>query len=72
MRVECAPRIERAGNVLEQRVPPAHERRDDELDLLALPVYHGLDVVEEPVGDLRGGAQLVNGHSRPPVWKRGR
>jgi hypothetical protein len=40
-----------AGDVLEQRVPAAHERGDHEHDLLALAVDDRLDVVEEPIGD---------------------
>jgi hypothetical protein len=33
-------------------VASADEGRDDERDLLALPVHDGLDVVEQPAGDL--------------------
>src|SRR4051794_31917357 len=42
-----------AGHVFEERVAAAHERCDDELDLLALAVHDGLDVVEEPLRDVR-------------------
>src|SRR4029450_4742706 len=42
------------GDVLEEDVPVADERGEDELDLLALPVDDGLDVVEEPRRDLAG------------------
>ena len=33
-------------------MPAAHEGRQDELDLGALAVDDGLDVVDEPLGDL--------------------
>jgi hypothetical protein len=49
-----------ARDVFEERVAAAHQRRDDELDLLALPVDDGLDVVEKPLGDGVGRAQLVS------------
>ena len=41
----------RSGNVLEEDVAIACERRQDELDLVALAVDDGLDVVDEPIGD---------------------
>ncbi len=74
MRVECAPldragdrarehRLRRAGDVLEQRVAAAHERGDDELDLLPLAVHDRLDVVEEPLGHNGCRVQLVSGHA---------
>jgi len=44
--------LRRDRYVLEQHVPAAHERRDDELDLLALAVDNGLDVVEQARGDV--------------------
>ena len=40
-----------SGNVLEQDVAVARECRQDELDLVALAVDDGLDVVDEPIGD---------------------
>ena len=82
MRDDCAPsdrlrdrarehRLRRAGDVLEERVAAAHEGRDDELDLLALAVDDGLDVVEEPLGDVVGGTQLVSAHAQPPGLGKG-
>ena len=47
-------RLGGAGDVLEEHVPVADQRGQDELDLLALPVDDGLDVVEEPCRDLTG------------------
>jgi hypothetical protein len=41
-------------------MPAAHERGEDELDLVSLAVDDRLDVVEEAVGDLGGGSQLVS------------
>ena len=40
-----------AGDVLEEHVAAADQRGDDELDLLALAVDDGLDVVDEAVGE---------------------
>ena len=48
-----------AGHVLEQDVPVARERGQDELDLVALPVDDRLDVVDEPVGDLTGSLEAL-------------
>ena len=62
----CEHRLRGAGDVLEKYMPAAHERADDELDLLALAVHDGFDVVEEALGDLVRGAELVRGHARPP------
>ena len=47
------------GDVLEQHVPAAHERREDELDLLALAVDDRLDVVEQAGGDLDRRAEAL-------------
>ena len=70
MRVECAPSIDCAiarastvfavpGTSSSSAWPPHIERRDDERDLLALPVDDGLDVVEQPARDLvRVGLRL--------------
>ncbi|MEJ7791207.1 MAG: hypothetical protein WKF65_04465 [Gaiellaceae bacterium] len=35
-------------------MPARDQRRQHELHLLALPVHHRLDVVEEPGGELAG------------------
>ncbi len=40
-----------------------------ELDLLSLAVDDGLDVVEQPLGDLVCSTQLVSSHGQPPDWK---
>ena len=39
------------GHVLEQHVPAARERREDERDLLVLAEDDPLDVLHQPVGD---------------------
>ena len=44
---------------LEQHVATAHERRDDELDLLALAVDDGLDVVQQARGDVDCRAEAI-------------
>jgi hypothetical protein len=44
--------LRRAGDVLEQDVAAAHQRGENELDLLALPVDDRLDVVEQARGDV--------------------
>ena len=62
IRAVVAPSIERAiarastvlavpGNVVEQDVPLAEERADDELDLAALAEHDALDVVEQRLQD---------------------
>ena len=51
--------LRRARHVLEEHVAVAGERRQDEADLVALPVHDRLDVREQPVGDLDGLAQKV-------------
>ena len=48
-----------AGHVLEQDVPAADERREDELDLLRLTAHHRLDVGEEAGPRLRRACQTV-------------
>src|SRR5581483_1151289 len=64
----CEHGLRGTGHVLEQRVAAAHERRDDELDLLSLAVDDRFDVVEEALRDQRCGTELVSGHARPPGW----
>jgi hypothetical protein len=39
--------LRRAWHVLEQDVPATHERREDELDLVGLPMHHLLDIREQ-------------------------
>ena len=51
--------LRRPRHVLEEHVAVAGERRQDEADLVALPVHDRLDVREQPVGDLDGLAQKV-------------
>ena len=52
------------GHVLEQDVAAADERREHEPDLLALAVDDGLEVREQPPGDLvRRLASVPNGAS---------
>jgi hypothetical protein len=55
-------RLGGAGDVLEEHVPVADQRGQDELDLLALPVDDGLDVVEEPRRDLAGALDARSLH----------
>ena len=73
MRVDVAPSIEPAiarastvfavpGTSSSSTCPPHIERGDDELDLLALAVHDGLDVVEEALRDLRRGCERISGH----------
>ena len=45
-------RLRRARDVLEEDVPVARERRQNEADLVALAVHDRLDVREQPVCDL--------------------
>ena len=52
-------RLGRAGHVLQQDVAAAEQRREDELDPVALAVDDGLDVVEEPLRDLDGTCERV-------------
>ena len=66
----------RARHVLEQDVTVAREGRQDELDLVALPVDDRLDVVHEPVGDGPGALEAFrlgcSGenrlHRRDGIW----
>src|SRR5581483_9931431 len=64
--------LRRAGDVLQEHVPAAHERGHDELDLLPLPVHDGLDVVEQAFGDRVRRSQIVGSHPRTsrrkPIW----
>ena len=52
-------RLRSAGHVLQQDVAAAEERREHELDPVALAVDDGLDVVEEPLRDLDGTCERV-------------
>ncbi len=52
-------RLRRAGHVLEQHVAAAHQRGEDELDLLALAVDDRLDVVEQARRDVDRGAEAI-------------
>ena len=63
-------RLRGARHVLEQRVAAAHERRDDELDLLALAVDDGLDVVEQPARNLIGFGVRLDCQPGLPSEKR--
>ena len=58
--------LRRAGNVLEQDVPPTGERGQDELDLVALPVDDRLDVVDEALRDRARALEAL----RLAVWPR--
>ena len=51
--------LRRARDVLEEDVPVARERCQDELDLVALSVDDRLDVVHEPVGDRTGTLEAL-------------
>ena len=56
--------LRRAGDVLEQDVTAAGERRDHERDLLVLAEHDGLDVAEQAAGDVgrsaeRGGVRCA-------------
>ena len=57
-------RLRRAGNVLQEGVPAAHERGHDELDLLSLAVHHRLDVVQQAFGDLIRHSQIVSSQGK--------
>ena len=46
-------------HVLEEHVAVAGERGEHEADLVRLPVHDGLDVREQPLGDIDGLAQIV-------------
>ena len=48
-----------AGHVLEQHVAPAHQRGEDELDLLSLAVDDGLDVVQEAIRGRRRTLETI-------------
>ncbi len=52
-------RLGRSGHVLEEHVAVARERRQDELDLVALAVDDGLDVVDEPIRDGPGALEAL-------------
>jgi hypothetical protein len=55
-----------ARHILEQHVASADEGRDDERDLLALPVHDRLDVVEQAAGDRVRLAVRLDCQQRPP------
>ena len=65
-------RLRGAGHVLEQHVAAAHQRGEDELDLLALAVDDRLDVVEQPRRDVDRGREPVGLflERRPPLPSR--
>ena len=52
-------RLRGPGHVLEQHVAAAHQRGEDELDLLALAVDDGLDVVEQARRDVDRGREAL-------------
>ena len=51
--------LRRAGHVFEQDVAAAHQRGDDELQLFALAVDDGLDVVEQARRDVDGAGKAL-------------
>ena len=63
-------RLRGARHVLEQHVASADERRDDELDLLALAVDDGLDVVQQPARHLIGFGVRLDCQPGLPSEKR--
>src|SRR5207302_2698570 len=58
----------RPGDVLEEHVTAADQRGEDELDLLALAVDDGLDVVEKTVGDPGRPGETILFEPRRLAW----
>jgi hypothetical protein len=56
--------LRRAGDVLEEHVAAADERREHELDLVRLAVDHGLDVLDEARRASGGAVEALAGLDR--------